>query len=500
MCFFAHSPDFPGYDPAGSGGKPASPVLNGTLAVKSLFIGISGLVCSKITAHSPHKVTVKVLSLSSACLIATTGLLGCSGKTTLDEAPISGTDSDSVSEDSGDDTAEDSGIDAESRLDGTISGTVRVQLYTTGADGEREELSWEDGTGGSFPFGSIYVAAYYDDEDGAQRYVGDTVISSPSIEGNAYTIEASMDGGEAGQRDVYVYAVLDYYADSIIGNNEPTGTHPSAVSFVADTEAEGVDVTILSSTYSTDTSTCSTLTISGDATITQTYIDGDVAVLLMDTAGNGPYHSARLYPEEDGGGASGDYALSSCVGYGEMVLMGVWDKTGNGMFDPRDRWGAYIAEPDVDGNPISVGSQDMTGYDVQIPLGSSGGISLLPFVRLTGTVALQGGDLSDLPEGATVYVAALKYRPDGQLSVSELEDAYDYDVFTEPSGSALEWGLTTPADTIVYLWAYVDLDGDGIVNESGEYVASGGEDDNGKLPTGSSGANNIDMNLATAEN
>ncbi len=128
------------------------------------------------------------------------------------------------------------------------------------------------------------------------------------------------------------------------------------------------------------------------------------------------------------------------------------------------------------------------------------GISLVPFVRLSGTVALQNGSLSDLPEGATVYVAALKYRPDGQLSVAELQNAYDYDVFDEPSGSSLDWGLTVPADSIVYLWAYVDMDGDGVVNESGEYVASGGEDDNGKLPTGSTGVSDIDMNLATAEN
>jgi hypothetical protein len=444
---------------------------------------------------------MKVLTLSTASLIFATSVFECSGSVVVDE--VDDNPGDETVLDGDDDTehiGDTADEDEESRLEGTISGTVTVQLYTTGEDGEREELSWEDGTGGVFPFGKIYVAAYYEDEDGGQRYVGDTVISSPSIDGNAYTIDARMDGGEDGEREVYVYAVLDYYADNIVGNNEPKGSWPSSISFVADTEAEDVDITILSPIYSGGGGSCDTVTISGDATITQSYNGGDVAVLLVDTAGNGPYHSTMVTPEEDGGGASADYDLYSCAGYGDMVLKGVWDKTGNGMFDPRDRWGAYIVEADVDGNPIHVGSDNLTGYEIQIPLGNESGISLVPFVRLSGTVALQNGSLSDLPEGATVYVAALKYRPDGQLSVAELQNAYDYDVFDEPSGSSLDWGLTVPADSIVYLWAYVDMDGDGVVNESGEYVASGGEDDNGKLPTGSTGVSDIDMNLATAEN
>ena len=62
--------------------------------------------------------------------------------------------------------------------------------------------------------------------------------------------------------------------------------------------------------------------------------------------------------------------------------------------------------------------------------------------------------------------------------------AYDYDEFewADLTGETIkDWRLAVPSNTIVYLWAYVDEDIDGIVNESGEAVASGGSDDAGSL-------------------
>jgi len=49
----------------------------------------------------------------------------------------------------------------------------------------------------------------------------------------------------------------------------------------------------------------------------------------------------------------------------------------------------------------------------------------------------------------------------------------------------------------VYLWAYADMDGNGVVNESGEPIASGG-DENGKVPTGTTPTSSNDLSLHTA--
>ncbi len=429
-------------------------------------------------------------------ILMTSLLLSCtSGEGDDEDTSPADNDGDDGAGEPGDSGAGGDGETEEEQISGTLSGTVTVQLYQDGDDGEREYISWTDAYEDVFPFGSIYVAAYYEDDEGGKHYVGDDVITSPSTTGDTFEIEASM----LGEQELYIYAVLDYYQDNIVGTNEPKGVYTSAISFTDGTAAEGVDITILSPMY-TGGGSCSTITISGDATITNTYNGGDVAVMLLDSAGNGPYHSATVTPTKDGGGASADYALTSCASYGSMILKGAWDKTGNGMFDPRDRWGAYILKADVNGNPITVGSTDMSGYEIQIPLGNEDGLSLVPFVRLSGTLSVQDGTLDDLPSGSTLYVAALKYRPNGQVSVTDLEDGYDLQVIENAEGSSVDWSVTVPADSIVYLWAYNDAENNGLVNESGEFVASGGEDDNGKLPTGSEGVSDIDMSLAQAEN
>ena len=176
-----------------------------------------------------------------------------------------------------------------------------------------------------------------------------------------------------------------------------------------------------------------------------------------------------------------------------MNLVGAWDSNDNGLIDPADHWGAYASEPGVDGNPVAVGTADLEGYAVEIPLSGSEdagtpGISVVPFVQITGTVSVKDGTFDDLPSGTTVYVAALYYRPSADLAVSTLADrSYDLESWdwTELTGKAsVDFSLGVPADTVVYLWAYADEDGDGTVNESGEAVASGGTADDGSLDSG----------------
>jgi hypothetical protein len=43
-----------------------------------------------------------------------------------------------------------------------------------------------------------------------------------------------------------------------------------------------------------------------------------------------------------------------------------------------------------------------------------------------------------------------------------------------------------PSNVVAYLWAFVDVDADGVVNEAGEPLGSSLEDTNGKVTVGSS--------------
>jgi hypothetical protein len=122
-------------------------------------------------------------------------------------------------------------------------------------------------------------------------------------------------------------------------------------------------------------------------------------------------------------------------------------------------------------------------------------------VSLSGAVNVDGGVFDDLPAGTTVYVAALKYRPTGGFDITTSDSVYDMDEFAWPDltgESSKDFSLTVPAGTTAYLWAYADIDVDGNVNESGEHVASGGSDDNGRVDTGTASVGSINLSLAVA--
>jgi hypothetical protein len=105
-------------------------------------------------------------------------------------------------------------------------------------------------------------------------------------------------------------------------------------------------------------------------------------------------------------------------------------------------------------------------------------------------VTVEDGTFDSLDAGSSVYVAALKYRPLTGVAVSTFEsDAYDVDswTWTDLTGqSSKTFSLIVPANQQVYLWAYADEDVDGVVNQTGEAVASGGTNDNGGINTGTS--------------
>ena len=398
-------------------------------------------------------------------------------------------------------------------LQGNINGTIDIQLYGLDEDLEREMLSWEESYGSFYPFGKIFVAAYHENEQGQQFYVGFDVIDNPQPTGNQYSIPVEV---PAVDTDLRIFAVLDYYVDNITGNDEPMGGYTRTVSFAdigVDSQSmviDDIDFSILSplqeqrppceDSTSTDPREMS---ISGFANITETYTGGEIAVVLFEPGPVGPIRHSIVAPEVLGGGAEAEYTINACEGSGYMLLMGIWDENRNGMYDPMDEFGVYISEPNQTGNPVTIGYSDLSNYEIQIPFHSASGLSLVPFVQLSGTVSPSSGTFDELTTSGTLYIAALKYRPSGEISISTLEErSYDYKEVTweDLQGqSSIDWRLTVPSETITYLWAYLDVDGNGMVNEPQEPIASGGEDDNGKFPTGNVATGNINMNLLTME-
>jgi hypothetical protein len=426
-------------------------------------------------------------------VLATVFALACGDK---DDTGAGGSDDtgggdDGTTDDTGDDTGE-------TRIAGSISGTVTVQLYEVGSDGERDELAWEDsnyydGSSINWPYGNIYVGAYYVGASGGERYVGSTVINSPT-ESNPYTLDYAANGDQS----VWVYASIDNYGDRVVGSGDFRGVYPIEVPIADGDAISDVDITILATNLGGDGG-CGTIAITGMAEVTVSYSSGQVATMLVTTGGEGPYHSTIVTPTATVTGAEGAYSLTSCQSYGEMKVVGAWDRNEDGMFAPDDLWGSYVVSGAE--STVTVGATDLSSIDVSIPFGDSPGVSVVPFVKLEGEVTVAGGAFDDLPPGSKVYVAALKYRPTGGFDITTSDALYDSEEFEWPDltgESSKSFSLTVPASSRVYLWAYADTDTDGNVNESGEPVASGGVDDNGRLDTTTSSQSGITMGLATA--
>jgi len=421
----------------------------------------------------------------------------------------------------------------------TIRSEVMVELYTTNDEGVRQFMPWEDavGIGGDFPFGSIFVAAYLPGTDGRESYFDQHTVTRPRVGGDFYRLEIDPERTAA----VNIYASLDVRGDGIVGSEEPMGVHPNEVAIEAYGSFDSGDIVILVDwdkwgpggwgwqdvggyvppgddyiDYNGDgiitpdelpEGGCERISVSGDINITSDYHGGNGMVMLLDENGGGPHQTVEFVPVPTATGAVSSYDLSMCENAGLMQIVAAYDLNGNGLVDPADKWGAYVSEPGVDGNPIFVEDEWMTDIHIEIPLGDgSPAMSVVPFVHLSGQLVLPGIEaIADLVvEGVdpAVYVAAMKYRPEGEVNVEEFEDSYDYRVWGPEALGVTEgvaWDLVVPAHTIVYLWAFVDADGDGMVNESDEPVASGGVDGAGSLSTGDEGQTGIYLGPRTEE-
>lgn len=441
------------------------------------------------------------------CLSVALLLASCAGKPDLGTETGALAGDDGTGTDGTDGTTETDGTDGtdgpEPSITATLSGTVAVQLYCDDADGQRQSVSFAEAFGGSFPFGKIWVAAYTE-TDGRLRYVGADTIDSPTTGDNAWSLQATLP--EAGA--VQVLAILDRSGDRILSSFDPIGNHPEVVEVSDGSTATdvGIDIVTDAQPYCSGGGSDggseggsgggggSSIVVDGPVTIGSFYSSGDGAALLLDNEGQGPFASGVFTPDTTSGSPEADYSLRAAAGFGTARLVGVIDSSGNDLFDGLDTWGTYVVVQDIDANPILIGSTDLPGLEIQIPLAGDDALedgesplSVVPYTSISGTVGLEadlGSTFDSLPAGTTVYVAALKYRPSTSVSVTSIEaDAYDHETFewADLTGNtSVAYDLVVPANTAVYLWAYADEDADGNVNESGEAVASGGTDDNGR--------------------
>lgn len=241
--------------------------------------------------------------------------------------------------------------------------------------------------------------------------------------------------------------------------------------------------------------------VSGYLDILQGYASGDAAAMLLDSDGNGPFALDIVAPSLSGTVASAAYELSTCD-EGPASLIGVWDDDDNWLFDPTDTWGAYVTSPDVDGNPVLIAAgTDLLNHDIQVPLGTGESPwGVVPFVRVQGDLTVNGGVFDDLPSGTTIYVVGLRYRPDVDVDVAELlAEAYDletYDWADLTGQTTAPFTLHLPAETVAYIWAYADHDGDQVLNEVGEAVAALGTEQ-GRLNTGTASTTGNKLQLQT---
>jgi hypothetical protein len=389
-----------------------------------------------------------------------------------------------------------------------ISGSLRVQLYRDGPSGDAEFMTWEDsGYGDTFPFGAYFVGAISErtDVEGKYRYIGSTAVFENSPEGSEYSIEVDQEEGTSGT--FRLFAATDQWGDEIIHSTDPIGLHPQEFTLEPGSDVTGMDITVLvpwvdlegqtAEDYAGETGgsarDCSDgVSVSGPVDITLGGASATGIVWFENMDKVGPLDWTWFEAEQDDeGNLRTSYELQTCADQGNMRLMGAYDSNYNGLIDPEDLLGTYAPSLDDNGNPVPVASEDLQDMRVQIPIFEvDSGVTVVPFVTLSGNVGVGGGTFDDLPPGTEVVVAALRRRPQGSLQLESIEgQVYDMDRYEWPDlqgQTTVPYNLTVPSNTLMYLWAFADTDASGAVNEAGEPIASGGIDDNGRVQTDTS--------------
>lgn len=379
-----------------------------------------------------------------------------------------------------DDTLEN--IDtAEEDASGGIDGTVRVKLMSIDENLEGTELSWEEATGGVWVFGSLFVGAFTYGEDGTAEWLSTETFTWPSVDGNDYSFDVQADPED----DIWVSAWLDWAGDGIIGTNDPTNNYPDAVHISDGERVEDVDITIWTAVTEPGDGRgggwwgsgggggdYTYLWLSGDLDADVDYDGYPCHALLYDTNDWGPYFYTEVAMVEEGEGeGTGPWAMPAYVNWGNMKVVGGCDANWDGLLDPSDQWGS-LSDGGLDDNPVYIGDNDIDDLRILVPFDGFRPFSS-PIVGISGTVTFVDG-FDALPQDATLHVVAMRYEPSEEMEDDDLSYQYavEHIAVSDVEGNAAEFSLAIEPNTTTYLWAFLDNDDDGVVNEDGEYVGS----------------------------
>jgi hypothetical protein len=447
---------------------------------------------------SPRSTPVPTVHpIGRALLLSLPLLVSCTDKEAADKAKAEEEDAgqDGAGGDGGTEPDPEDYYDIESYpYKGWVNGNVTVTLAEEDMDGERRLETWEEAGYTEFPFGALFVGAYTAPTESAptQLYAGTETIDAPEMGTSPYQMRV----GTQAESNIIVYAALDVLGDGVIGSEDPRGVFPEALLLSDGAVFDDVNIDILA--LNQPEIVCSdagTVTITGTVTVSLNYFGGPIGVMLVDEAGNGPFHVVTVEPPTTGEGARASYSLEVCADYGPMRLVAAWDGNRNGLFDPNDKWGVFSTDGANDSNPVFVGNANMNNYPIHIPLGEGPGVTPIQFARLSGQVRMAEGSFAELAAGTDVHVVALTSRPSREFEFDSplVLDSQKFS-WAELSGAASkDFSLLLPANSFVYLWAFADTNADGLLNDVGEPVGTVGAD--GRVPTGE-GFGGIDIAIA----
>lgn len=368
-----------------------------------------------------------------------------------------------------------------------IRGTVTASLYTTGASGELEDLSWTDATGDVYAYGNIFVAAYaMDSVTDSEVYLDTFVIEAPSTTGDAYelTVEEPQE-----YEEIYVYAAMDYAGDGILGTWEPQAVYPGSLELAPLEEVE-VNLEITTPWLTGGGGGPATVGASGNATLNYAYAGERCFAMFYDWQNSGPWYYSSFYGTNQGDGtATGTFSVAVAQNYGASRLMGACDSNQNTLIDPQDRWGEAV-DAGISANPMVIAEADFSEITLEIPFDGSRSTTT-PFVLLEGA-ATSPVDFSTYA-GGTLHIVAMRTPRSGDIDVTDFALAYDTVAISgaELTGAAIPYRFVVPPHKTVYLWAYLDTDGDGIANEGGEPLGSSGTYGRTEVTT----VNQADLNI-----
>jgi hypothetical protein len=342
----------------------------------------------------------------------------------------------------------------------TLRGTVTVLPMVTDTMGNQVEGDWAPLTGGVYPFGAIWVDTFVD-VDGEPDFRSQTALLTPSTGPNPFELHVS-DG------PLYVQAMVDKDADGIIGVAEPSALWHDRLEVrggqVVDSNGEVVEEVNLYVSASWAVSTDDgggdrkprpgPVTVSGTSRVERS-AGSDCGAMLFSANWYGPYYWTFFHPGTP-------WSMQVLPDQGEMHLAASCDANGNQLLDPADHWGTWVSVKGVE-DSLVIAENDIGRLHLRDPVPDVF-TTAEPIVELSGSIAEPEGGY---PPGAVLYVVA--ERNDQVPDLAALEHEYAY---TTVSGAALHgivpFSLTVPAWKQTWVWAWVDLDGDGIINEPGE--------------------------------